>query len=280
MKVAFLGLGLMGLPMAGRIAQGGHDLTVWNRSPDKCRDFAGVAASPREAVKNAEIVCLCLASGAVVGEMAAEVAETISPDAILVDFSSIGVEETRDYAGKLPCAWVDAPVSGGVPGAQSGRLVIFCGGTAESVEKLQPIFHCVASRVTHMGDLGAGQAAKLCNQLIVSANIVAIAEAMALGRALGLDAAKLPAALAGGFADSKPLQIFGPRMAGAPCEPPLGRISIMQKDAVTIGRAARAADLDLPMQQTVEDRYRAAEELGLAASDLGRLIALYHGPRR
>jgi 3-hydroxyisobutyrate dehydrogenase-like beta-hydroxyacid dehydrogenase len=278
-KVAFLGLGLMGEPMAERMLRAGADLAVWNRSPEKAAGLAAagarVGATAAATVAGAAIVCLCLT------DAAAADAVLFGPDALVIDFSTIGVAAAVDFAARLKAAsgadWLDAPVSGGVPGARSGRLIVFCGGSEAAVERAKPLLAAVSVKATRLGDAGAGQAAKLCNQLIVAANALAVAEAMSLGRALGVDIGRLPEALAGGFADSLPLQIFGPRMAVADPGPALVTVAILRKDAAAIADAATTAGLDLTLLPTARALLDRAVADGLGAEDWSRLIRLYRG---
>jgi 3-hydroxyisobutyrate dehydrogenase-like beta-hydroxyacid dehydrogenase len=283
-RAAYLGLGLMGAPMVRRLLAAGLDVGVWNRSPEKAEalraDGARVAATPGEAAQGAEIICLCLFDAAAV-ETALEGEDGLlaqaASGAVVVDFSSIPVEATRRFAAAAAqrgIAWVDAPVSGGPLAAASGRLTVFCGGETDAVARLEPVFSVVAGRVTHMGGIGAGQATKQCNQLIVSANLLAIAEAITLGERLGVDVARLPEALRGGYADSMPLQVFGPRMVQPPPDR-LGAISTMTKDVAAISAAADKAALSLPLLQAVRAAYARAGDQGLADEDLSGLIRLY-----
>lgn len=284
MQVAFLGTGLMGAPMAVRIAGAGVALKVWNRSPEKAEVLREAGAIPcitaRQAVGDAAIVCLCLTDAAAIEDLlfgANGVAAALPRGCVVVDFSTIGVSAARDFASRLDgIAWLDAPVSGGVAGAKAGTLVIFAGGDAAVLERAQPVLQHVAARVTLMGDVGAGQAAKLCNQLIVSTNLLAIAEAIALGEKLGVDVAQLPGALAGGFADSRPLQIFGPRMAAKRDPgPPVAEVRTMHKDVLAILDAANAAGASSALLQHVEALYARVDAAGFGSSDLPALMRLY-----
>ena len=285
-QVAFLGTGLMGDPMVHRLLQAKIAVRVWNRSPEKLLPLraagATVHASPADAALGADAVCLCLANVAAAesvlfGERGVA---GVSPGArLLVDFSTIGPRHTADFAERMRercgSAWVDAPVSGGVPGAVQGKLVIFCGGSTAHIESLSEVFAALAQRVTRAGDVGAGQTMKLCNQLIVTSNLVAIAEAIALARAGGIDAGLLPQALAGGFADSIPLQVFGARMASGVRMPTLGAIALMIKDTAAIGELAATQDLTLPVTAAARRVYEQAESHGLGSEDLSALMALY-----
>jgi 3-hydroxyisobutyrate dehydrogenase/2-hydroxy-3-oxopropionate reductase len=270
--VAFLGTGLMGAPMVRRLLGGGCAVRVWNRSPGKalalCADGAAVAGSAAAAVAGVAVVCLCLTDGDAVEQVlfgADGIAGALAADATLVDFSTIGPGATRALAARLAAVrpgvrWIDAPVSGGVAGAETGELVVLCGGEAAAVDALRPLLAHLARRVCHLGPAGSGQAAKLCNQSIVASTVVAIAEALALGREQGLDIAALPAALAGGWADSLPLQIIGSRMAAGVSEPAIVSLGTYVKDlALVLGGVPGDAGL----------AGRAAEVFGGAASRAG-----------
>jgi 3-hydroxyisobutyrate dehydrogenase-like beta-hydroxyacid dehydrogenase len=285
MRVAFLGTGLMGAPMAARLIAAGYDVHLWNRSPQKMQPLlaAGATAHATQAgaVAGAEFVFVCLTDTAAVQEVLFEhAAPSMNASSIVIDLSTIGVAATRDFARRLHevcgAAWLDCPVSGGVAGARAGSLIVLAGGDEGVLERATPLLRHLAARVTRMGDVGAGQAAKLCNQLIVATNMVAIAEAIAVGRALNVDVARLPAALQGGFADSKPLQIFGPRMA-APSDPgpAVSELRTMHKDILTILGAAADVKLSLPLLREADSLYRQVVAAGLGTQDLPILMHLY-----
>lgn len=280
-RIAFLGTGLMGAPMAARLLAAGLSVRVWNRSPEKLRpliDLGAVsAASPAGAVADVQLVCFCLTDGEAIAELLfgpAGLAEAIPAGALLVDFSTIGPKATRALASQLQAnrsdiGWIDAPVSGGVRGAETGELVVMCGGDADAVASVRPVLSVLAKRVCHLGPLGSGQAAKLCNQLIVSANIAAIAEALVLGQEQGLDIAALPDALAGGWADSLPLQIIGSRMAAGSVEPPIVSIGTYVKDLALVLDSAG----QLPQLATrASEIYAAAAMDGQGGADVTSLI--------
>ncbi len=286
---AFLGLGRLGRAMAARLIASGSCVALWNRSAEKSTALAGQAAAihctPASAAAAANLVCLCLTDAAAVEAVVFGpngVAEGLSCDATVIDFSTIGVAHTCELAGRLSArtgaSWLDCPVSGGVAGAQAGSLVVFAGGDAERLARARPLLDRLAARVTLFGPVGSGQAVKLCNQLIVSANLLAIAEAFRLGQALGLDVAKLPEALEGGFADSRPLQVFGPRMASPrDAADPVGSVATMAKDVAAVAEAAEDRRLDLPLAERVGELYREATSTGLAGEDLAALIRLRGG---
>jgi len=288
--VAFIGAGIMGAAIVRRFLGAGFRVRVWNRTEEKLRPLVNLgaewAASPAAAADGADIVCLCVADRSAVetvifGELG--VCSVAQPPALLVDFSTIGPGATKDFAARLQAAcgtsWVDAPVSGGVIGAESGRLVVFCGGKPEDIEYLAPVFAACAQRTTRTGEIGAGQALKLCNQLVVASNLVAIAELMSLAQASGLELAQVPQALAGGFADSIPLQIFGRRMAEGVRSPVLGELSLMLKDLTMVEDLMRQYGRDLPLTRAALEVYRRAAREGLSHEDLAALSTLYLGSR-
>jgi 3-hydroxyisobutyrate dehydrogenase len=287
MKLGYLGIGLMGRPMTLRLLAAGHEVTVWNRSRDKLSPVlekgARAASSPADVAREAEIVMMCLTDQAAVeavlfGDQG--VAAGATPGRLVVDFSSIAPDSARDFAARLAAQGVgliDAPVSGGVPGAEKGSLVIMAGGRAEDVERARPVVMHLAQRFTRMGEAGAGQATKLCNQVIVGSLVAVIAEAVRLAEASGVDARRLPEALAGGFADSLPLQIFGSRMAARSFEPLLGASAIMLKDLENAAAVAKAHVVPLPMARTAAELYRLLAAQGKGEQDICAIIDLLAG---
>ena len=285
-SVAYLGLGLMGTPMARRLLGAGLHVQVWNRTSSKSAEFIGsgarVAATPAEAACGMDVACLCLADSSAAERVLFGASGIIHADPaprLLVDFSTIGPNATLDFAHRLREAcgtsWVDAPVSGGTRGAEMGELVVFCGGEADEIEQLSPLFESLARRVTRVGPLGTGQTLKLLNQLVVATNLVAIAELINLGRAAGLDVTMIPQALAGGFADSLPLQIFGTRMARGIRHPVLGELALMLKDMTMVEQLAQAQGCELPIMEAALAVYQRAQRAGLAHEDLAALATLY-----
>lgn len=293
MNLGFIGLGDIGGPMAMRLQQqleGAGCLTVWNRSRAKMaplvRQGARMAASPREVMQQSQIVGLCLTSDEAVEQVCEGDSGLFAgrnPDMrtqTIVDFSTGAPHAARRMARRAAeqdLGWVDAPVSGGVVAAQQGRLTVFAGGLVQAVQAAQPMLSQLASHCTHMGPAGSGQAVKLCNQLIVSCNVMAVAEAIALARRAGVDVARLPGALQGGFADSAPLQVFGPRMVSPPHGPRLGSTALMHKDACLIQDMASAVGAATPLAGLVLQRYaQAVLSPGIGAdADLSSVIRLY-----
>jgi len=287
MKLGFIGIGLMGKPMTLRLLAAGHEVSVWNRSSDKLRDVVDKGAKPVESpaavARVADMVMMC-----VTDQHAAE-AVLFAKDGILeggkdgtlvVDFSSIAPASARVFAARLEqkgIGLVDAPVSGGVAGAEKGTLAIMAGGRAEHVERARPVVMQLAQRFTRMGDSGAGQATKLCNQVIVGSLVAVIAEAVRLAEASGVDASKLPEALKGGFADSLPLQIFGARMAARSFEPSLGSSAIMLKDLENAAAVAKEKTVPLPMARTAAELYRLLAAQGRGDKEISVIVDLLAG---
>lgn len=289
MRIGFIGIGLMGLPLCRRLHAAGIDLTVWNRSPAKCAALAGlgiaVADSPADLAARVDVVLLCIADTAAVEQVslgAHGIAAGARPDLLVVDHSSIAPAATRDIAARLQQAcgahWVDAPVSGGVGGAESGSLVIMAGGREEDVEWVRPLLMHYARRLTRMGGVGAGQVTKVCNQLVVAANSLLIAETVALAEHAGVDARLLAPALAGGFADSLPFQILAPRMAERRFEPVQWKVQTLLKD---LGNALALADetgSTVPLARSASALMRSHADAGHSADDLSSIIALHADP--
>ncbi|WP_262299311.1 NAD(P)-dependent oxidoreductase [Microvirga sesbaniae] len=280
--VAFLGIGLMGSRQARRLLDAGYTLTVWNRSRDKAEALAAfgarVAETASDAVSNADIVILMLENGRIVTDVlfSQGVAEALQPGAILVDMSSIKPAEAQEHARRLQergVHHVDAPVSGGTTGAEQGTLAIMAGGEAEIFGKVEPILG-IMGRPVHVGPHGAGQLAKLANQIIVGVTIGAVAEALLLAERGGADPAKVREALRGGFAESRILELHGQRM--------------VERDFVTRGRsvthlkdldnaldAADRIDLDaLPYTALTADLFRGLLEHAGDLDHSGLLVEL------
>lgn len=286
MRIGFIGIGLMGLPLCRRLLAAGCDLTVWNRSRDKCAPLqaegAQVAASPAALAAGCDLLLLCVA------DTAAVEAVTWSPDGlaagaqrglIVVDHSSIAPAATRALAARLHAetgaTWVDAPVSGGVAGAEQGRLVIMAGGPADAIEQVRPTLMHYAQRLTRMGEVGAGQVSKVCNQLIVAANSLLIAETVALAEQAGVDAGLLAPALAGGFADSLPFQILVPRMAERRFTPVQWKVQTLLKDLGNALTLAAESDAAVPLASAATDLMRRHADAGHAGDDLSSVILLH-----
>jgi 3-hydroxyisobutyrate dehydrogenase-like beta-hydroxyacid dehydrogenase len=261
---------MMGFPMTRRLLGAGHEVAVWNRSAAKAKALieagAMLAANPREVAASASIIFMCVTDAAAVEDV------VFGPDGIgaapgdgklVVDFSSIHPDKARAIAKRLKAAngmgWIDAPVSGGTKGAEEGTLAVMAGGEAADIERVRPYVLAMARRLTHMGATGAGQMTKLCNQVIVGCAMAVLAEATRLAVNSGIDAGKLPEALAGGFADSIPLQLFVPRMVQGIHSPPLGHIATMLKDLDTVGEVAHDTSTPVPMASLAAQLFRLAK---------------------
>jgi 3-hydroxyisobutyrate dehydrogenase len=198
---------------------------------------------------------------------------------IIVDHSSISPALTRrlhDQAQRLGMHWIDAPVSGGVVGAENGQLVIMAGGEHHTLEQARPVLTHYAKRISHMGGSGAGQVSKLCNQLIVAANSLLIAETVALAEHAGVDASQLAPALAGGFADSLPFQLLVPRMAARSFEPVQWRVSTLIKDLQNATQLAQANELHTPVALAALKQLQHHALQGHNSSDLSSIILLHN----
>jgi len=237
--LGFIGIGLMGKPLTLRLLDSGFKVNVWNRSKDKLKPVVDEGAiafnSIAELVNASDIVILCLANSEVVESIVtSEILNSGAADKLLIDLSSIHPETTKQLAAQLKqrcnINWVDAPVSGGTLGAEEGTLAIMAGGSETHISIAREVLKPLYKQLTHMGDVGSGQVTKICNQMIVSCNVMVIAEMMALAKSSGVDAEKIPQALAGGFADSKPLHIVGPEMATETFEPIKWRVQTLLKD--------------------------------------------------
>lgn len=289
-RLGFIGVGLMGRPMSLRLLAAGYRLTVWNRSRDKLAPLtakgAQAADSPAAVAKSADIIMMCVTDQRAAEEVlfgAEGIATGGAVGKLVVDFSSIAPAAAREFAARLEkkCGMglVDAPVSGGTVGAEQGTLAIMAGGKPEHIERARPVVAHLAQRFTRMGDAGAGQVTKLCNQVIVGCLFPVIAEAMRLAEAAGVDATALPQALKGGFADSLPLQVFGARMAARQFDPPLGAVAIMLKDLENAAAVATEKSVPLPMARTATELYRLLVAQGRGAEEPSVLIDLLQGRR-
>jgi 2-hydroxy-3-oxopropionate reductase len=316
-EIGFCGPGLMGAPMIRHLLRAGHTVNVWNRTRAKAEalmaDGAKVVDTPRGLASRCEAVLLCVADAAAVEETVFGPEGLLSADAAaprrvrwIVDHSSIPPAATRAFArraatvagataasaaasgakggrepegeGATSVGWIDAPVSGGVAGATAGTLAIMAGGAAADVEAVTSLLDAYSSRVTHMGDVGAGQTTKLCNQTIVTATLAAIAEAVSLAQRSGIDAAKLTEGLAGGWADSVLLQIFVPRMTQSGLAP-IGAFRTFQKDIDTVAATAYETGTPMPVSSTVQQLLRLGAAMGLGEADLSAFIDVLQTPR-
>lgn len=262
--IAFLGTGLMGAPMVRRLLGAGFPVTVWNRDPGKAEPLraagAKLAQSPAEAAADADIVFTMLSDGCAVEDVlfARGAAAALKKGAAVIDTSSIAPPIAREHArrlGERDIVHLDAPVSGGVVGAEAGTLAIMAGGDEAAVEALAEVF-APLGRVTHVGPSGAGQICKLANQQIVAITIGAVAEAMMLVEAGGASRERFRQAIRGGFAESRILDLHGQRMVDRRFEPG-GPSRLQLKDLNAVAAMAEAYGLDLPLTSDVRHAFDA-----------------------
>lgn len=274
MKLALLGTGLMGAPMTRRLLAAGFPVAVWNRTPAKAEALAAagatVADSAAAAVREADVAITMLEHGDVVADVlfAQGVADALPRGALLIDMSSIKPAQARAHAEALAArgaAHLDAPVSGGTVGAEAGTLAIMAGGEAADFSRAQPVF-APLGRATHVGPHGAGQLAKLANQMIVGITIGAVAEALLLAERGGADPAKVREALRGGFADSRILEVHGQRMVERDFAK-RAAITVQIKDLRNALDTGAPLGFDAPITTLFEQLYRSAAEHGWADAD-------------
>ena len=287
MRIGFVGTGIMGQPMAGRLQQAGHQLfIVKHRSdpPQELLDAGAVLADSAMAVaQSAEVVFTMVPDTAGVEDALFRergVAAGLSPGKVVVDMSSISPSATKVFAERirrLGCEYLDAPVSGGDVGAREGTLSIMVGGTGEAFDRVRPLFEVMGETITHVGGTGAGQTCKVANQMIVGINIAAVAEALVLASKAGIDPVRVREALLGGFASSRILAVHGQRMIDRAFEPG-GRMELHQKDlGMALDEAGRLG-VASPMTAVCRDMMNACIAEGGAASDHSALVRAYEMP--
>ncbi len=284
--IGFLGLGIMGAPMAGHLLDGGHKVaTAVHRTPaprellDKGLQVLG---SAREVAAASEIVITMVPDTPQVEAVlfgADGVAEGLSAGKTVVDMSSISPIETKAFAERingLGCDYLDAPVSGGEVGAKAGTLTIMVGGPDAAFQKVRPLFELMGQNITLIGGNGDGQTAKVANQIIVALNIEAVGEALLFASKAGADPAKVREALMGGFASSKILEVHGERMIKRTFDPGF-RIELHQKDLNLALSGARALGLSLPNTATAQELFNACAAHGGAAWDHSAMVRALEG---
>lgn len=278
-QIAFIGIGLMGLPMAGRLVEAGYPLVAWNRTREKALPLkllgAEVADSLDKAVESANIVITMLEAGPVVKKVVQSMLPFLKAGTLVIDMSSTKPSEAREvqqWLKQKQIAFLDAPVSGGVVGAEAGTLAIMAGGQAEDFQRAKPIFE-VMGRPTLVGPAGSGQVAKLCNQLIVGGTVAIVAEAMLLAQAGGADPEAMRAAIRGGFAESRILELHGQRMLDRNFKPG-GQIKSQAKDHANIMDAAQDSGLTLPLTALVADLFNGLLATHPEADQAAALLAL------
>jgi len=276
MKIGFVGAGIMGAPMAGHLQAGGHDLfLVKHRSPLPKNLLDGGAtecASRKEVAEKSEIIIIMVPDTPDVKRALFDedgVAAGLSSGKIVVDMSSISPIETKEFASEIAkhgCDYVDAPVSGGEVGAKNATLTIMVGAKEAAFDKVKPLFELMGKNITLVGDIGAGQTAKIANQIIVALAIEAVSEALVFASKAGVDPAKVRQALMGGFAGSKILEIHGERMIKRTFDPGF-RVNLHQKDLNLALASARALGVSLPNTATAQELYNACAAQGWSERD-------------
>lgn len=284
-KIGFIGLGLMGQAFTKRLVSSGYTVTAFDLDLEKIRQATkhGVTAanSSAEVTSNSDIVLLCVTStdavrAAVFGP--GGVAESAGAGKVLVDHSTTIVESTKSMADDLRATsgmgWVDAPVSGGPPAAEAGTLAIMAGGSDEDIASVSPVMGVLADTFTHLGGVGAGQVTKMVNQILVLNNYCVIAEALALAEAAGIDASKIPEALAPGHAGSNLLKAAFPRMIARDFEP-AGYARQILKDLDMVHDIARSMKVPTPMSSQAATLFRILVGKGHGEEDGIAVLKLY-----
>lgn len=278
-SLAFLGIGLMGRPMALRLAGAGYPVRAWNRTFAKAEALRASGAEPvadlGEAVRGAQVLISMLEAGPVVGELIDAALPALAPGTLWIDMSSTRHDEALAFHARLAergCRFMDAPVSGGVGGAEAGTLAIMAGGEAADFDQVVKILEAMG-KPQRVGPVGSGQVAKLCNQLIVGATLNVVAEALLLAQAAGADPAAVREAIRGGFAGSRILEVHGQRMLERNFVPG-GQVKSQLKDLRNVLAAAEAAGLTLPVTELVTRQYETIEGSLPTADHAAALLAL------
>jgi len=281
-KIGFAGLGNMGRANARHLHEAGAEVVVWNRSAAPAE--AAVALGMKRASSLTElareigsgIICINLTLTEVVDKVVfgeGGLSEGLHPDALIIDFGTTGVPQTKAFAARVN--WVDAPVSGGQVGAEAASLTIMAGGSESNVRRAMPIFQIVGKNITHLGPSGSGQVTKLANQLIVAQTIDAVAQALRLAELSGVDPALVRKALLGGFAESRILDLHGDRMVRRDFAPG-GRAELQLKDVRLMCELADSVGLDSPTLKNSLTQWEAfVHEKGLGDLDHSGLFRLY-----
>jgi 2-hydroxy-3-oxopropionate reductase len=280
MDIGFIGLGIMGRPMADRLIGGGHTLYLHRvkQSSQGLVDKGGIAAaSPREVAEKSDLVILMVPDTPDVEAVLFGpdgVAGGLSAGKTVVDMSSISPIATKEFAGRingLGCDYLDAPVSGGEVGAKAGSLTIMVGGPQAAFDRARPLFELMGKNITLVGGNGDGQTTKVANQIIVALTIEAVAEALLFAAKAGADPAKVRAALMGGFASSRILEVHGERMIQRRFDPGF-RIALHQKDLNLALSGAQALGMALPSTAVAQQMFNVASALGGAGWDHSGLL--------
>jgi 2-hydroxy-3-oxopropionate reductase len=279
-KIGFIGLGIMGAPMAGHLRAAGHELFVNTRSavPQALQDAGAVVCkTPADVARQAEVIFTMVPDTPDVQKVLfgdGGIAGALAKGKTVVDMSSISPIETQDFAKRIEATgsdWLDAPVSGGEVGAKAASLTIMVGGRDEVFARIQPLFALMGKNITHVGPAGAGQITKVANQIIVALNIAAVGEALVFASKAGADPARVRQALMGGFAASRVLEVHGERMIKRTFNPGF-RIKLHQKDLNLALQGARSLGVSLPNTAMTAQLMQACAANGLAEMDHSSLV--------
>ena len=283
-KAAFLGLGVMGYPMAGHLASGGHEVVVYNRTDAKAEKWVSqhggaLAATPAEAASGAEFVFACVGDDADIrsittGENGAFA--TMASDAVFIDNTTASADVARELysaARTHGMHFIDAPVSGGQAGAENGKLTVMCGGDAAAFARAEPLMTCYGAKVTHMGDAGAGQLTKMVNQICIAGLVQGLSEALNFGQNAGLDMDKVLGVVSGGAAQSWQMQNRGATMVRDEFDFGFA-VDWMRKDLRICMAEAAQNGTELPVTALVAQFYAALSHQGFGRNDTSSLIRL------
>jgi 2-hydroxy-3-oxopropionate reductase len=279
MNIAFFGLGIMGAPMSRNLLAAGHTLFLADRPsiPQSIRDVATIFRTPAEAVAKAEVIIVMLPDTLDVEALlrgANGILAALPVGALLIDMSSISPTSTVSFASDVEaagCDWLDAPVSGGELAATSASLTIMAGGSDWAFERASPLLKLMGKNITHVGAAGAGQICKVANQMIVAANILAVAEALTFATKAGANPAVVREALMGGFAASRVLEVHGKRMIDRTFKPGF-RIGLHQKDLNLALSSARSLDMALPGTALAQQIFSVCAAQGHSESDHSAVV--------
>jgi 3-hydroxyisobutyrate dehydrogenase-like beta-hydroxyacid dehydrogenase len=279
MRVAFLGLGIMGQPMATNLVKAGHEVTVWNRTPGKMVEGAGIAPTPAAAAQGADVVWLCLSDTAAVEQVlfgAEGVEPSLAEGMIIADSSTIAPSATVKFAervGGKGVAYVDAPMTGSKVGAGNGTLIFMVGGAEATIERLKPLFAAMGKKIFRMGDTGKGQATKLAMNLQIALIFEGFAEALTLATKLGVDPKQLVSLIEATMVRSGVVEYKAPFVLQRDFTPNFP-LRLMHKDILLTLEAAKEARVKLPALETVEEIYDLATEEGHRDLDYAATLTL------
>ena len=286
-SIGFIGIGLMGLPMCQRLLAAGFKVSVWNRNPDKCQPLTELGAMQvgglQELAETADVIMLCVSNTDSVLQISNQLLTHVKAGQCIIDFSSISPDATRqlcERAAQRSVSWLDSPVSGGVAGAQTGTLAIMIGGDEAQVDRVRPLLSPLAKSVTYMGPSGSGQTTKICNQMLVSCNVLVMAEVMAMAERSGVDASRIPQALKGGFADSIPLQLTGTRMAQRDFDDVKWHVKTLLKDLDMANALAKQTGSATPMAGLGAQLMRQHASKGYSEQDPATLVTMYQADKQ